>query len=143
MPSSPAPLVPVSIWCPEATPLKTSSSSEGPGATSASSLSPSPIKVVNPLDSTDIVDPLQQFLKHYLPNETEMDEPDEDSQAISEMEMEYARILAAQEDWHRGDCGDTPTYHTIPSPTMDDNDGMLEGSMAEVSPGMEAALLRP
>ena len=26
---------------------------------------------------------------------------------------------------------------------MDNDDGMLEGSMAEVSPGMEAALLRP
>ena len=34
------------------------------------------------------------------------------------------------------------TYHTIPSATVDDNNGMLEGSTAEVSPGTEVALLR-
>ena len=92
MPPLPAPSVLISIRHLEATPPRTSSSSEGPGTTSMSNLSPSPMKVVNLLDSTDVVNPLQQFRKHYLPNETEMDEPDEDSWAISEMELEYARI---------------------------------------------------
>ena len=55
------------------------------------STSPSPMKVVDQLDSTNVVDPLQQYWKHFMPN-IEMDELDEDSWAISEMEMEYARI---------------------------------------------------
>ena len=89
----------------------------------------------------DIVNPLWQYWKHFLPEETEMDEPDEDSWAISE--MEYAGIPSMREDRCRGDYGDTPIYHTVPSPTMDDDDGILEGSMVEVLPGTETALLRP
>ena len=72
-----------------------------------------------------------------------MDKPDEDSWAISEMEMEYAGILSTREDQCRGDIGDTPTYHIVPSPTMDEDDEMLEGSTVEVLPGMEAPLLKP
>ena len=142
MPPSPAPSVLVSIYQLKATPTRASSSSEGPGTTSASSLSPSLTKVVDLLDSTDIVDPLWQFWEHYLSDETDMDEPDEDSQAISEMELEYAGIPSTWEDRCRGHYGDTPTYHAVPSPTMDNDDGMLEGSMVEVSPAIEAALLR-
>ena len=59
-----------------------------------SSSLPSPTKVVDLLDSANVLNPLRQFRKHYLPNETEMDEPDEDSGAISEMELEYAGILS-------------------------------------------------
>ena len=142
MPPSPMSSVPVSICHPEATPQRTSSSSEGPWAPGMSRSSPSPMKGVDLLDSTDVIDPLQHFQKYYLPDEAEMDEPDENSRAISEMELEYARIPSTREDQHRGDYSDTPTYHTVPSPNLDDKDGMLEGSTAEVSPGMEAALLR-
>ena len=144
MPPSSVPSVPVSICCPEATPPQTLWSSEGPGPTGLSSSSPSPTKAVNSLDSADVVDPLQQFWKHYLPDEAEMDEPDEDSPAISKMELEYAGVPSTCEDWYREDYGYIPTYHTIPSPTRDDedNDGMLEGSTVEVSPDTEVALLR-
>ena len=75
--------------------------------------------------------------------DTEMDEPDEDSWAISEMEMEYAGTPSMQEDWCWGDYGDTPTYHAILSPTIDEDDRIFEGSMADMSLGTEAALLRP
>ena len=44
MPPSLAPMVPVRIHRPEATPPQTSSSSEGPGPTSLSNSSPSPTK---------------------------------------------------------------------------------------------------
>ena len=72
-----------------------------------------------------------------------MDEPDEDSWAISKMELEYAGVLSTHEDWCRGDYGDTPTYHAVPSPMRDnENDGMLEGSTVKVSLGTEVALLR-
>ena len=96
------------------------------------------------LNSADVVDPLQQFQKHYLPDEAEMEEPDEDSWAISEMELEYVKVTSTWEDWHRGEYGDIPTYHAIVSPpgANEDNDGMLEGSTAEVLPETEATLLR-
>ena len=71
-----------------------------------------------------------------------MDKPDEDSWAILEMELEYAGILSTRENPHWGHYSNTPTYHTIPSPNLDDEDGMLEGSMVEVSLATEAALLR-
>ena len=47
------------------------------------------------------------------------------------------------EDWCKGEYGDIPTYHAIPSSpgANEDDDRMLEGSMAEVLPGMEATLL--
>ena len=92
MPCSSTPSVPVSIHCPEVTPPRTTSSSEGPRPIGASSSLPSPTKVVDSLDSADVVDPLQQFQKHYLPNKAEMEEPNEDSWAISEMELEYAGL---------------------------------------------------
>ena len=60
------------------------------------------------------------------------------------MELEYIGVTSTHEDWHRGDYGNIPTYHTIPSPHRadEDDDGMLEGSMAEVQPATEVALLR-
>ena len=61
MPCSSTPSVPVSICHPEATPPRTSSSSEDPGPTSASSSSPSPMKVVDSLDSAHVINPLQQL----------------------------------------------------------------------------------
>ena len=72
-----------------------------------------------------------------------MEEPHKDSRAITEMELEYIEITSTHEDQHRGNYGDIPTYHGIPSPpgAGKDNEGMLEGSMAEVSPATEAALL--
>ena len=90
MPPLSVPSVPVSIHHPEATPPWTLLFNEGPGPTSLSSSSPSPTKLVNSLDITDKVDPLQEFWKHYLPDEAEMDEPDKDCWAISKMELEYA-----------------------------------------------------
>ena len=99
--------------------------------------------MVDQLDSADIIDPLQQYRKHFIPDDAEMDNPDEDSRTICEMEMEYARTSSTWEDWHQWDYGDTPTYHAVLSPTMDDDNEMLEGSMADVSPGTEVALLRP
>ena len=72
-----------------------------------------------------------------------MEEPDDDSRAIAEMELEYLGVASTQQDWCRGEYGNVPTYHTIPSPqgANEDDDGMLEGSTTEVSPEMEAALL--
>ena len=102
MPHSSVPLVPVSIHCLEAMPPRTSTSSEGPRPIGMSSSSPSPTKAVDQLDSTDMVNPLQQFWKHYLPDEVKMEEPDEDSQAISEMELEYLGVVSTQEDQRRG-----------------------------------------
>ena len=144
MPYSLVPLVPVSICHPEATPPRTLMSSKGPRPIRMSSLSPSPTKAVDPLDSTNVVDPLQQFQKHYLPDEVEMEEPDEDSWAISEMELEYLRVVSTKEDQHRGEYGNVPTYHAVLSPpgANEDDDGMLKGSMAEVLPETEAALLQ-
>ena len=95
MPHSPTPSVPVSICHPEATPPRTLSSSKGPRPIGVSSSSPSPTKVVDSLDSADVVNPLQQFQKHYLPHEAEKEEPDKDSQAISEMELEYAGVMSS------------------------------------------------
>ena len=73
-----------------------------------------------------------------------MEDPDKDSWAISEMELEYIGVTSTREDWHRGEYGDIPMYHAVPSPTVanEDDDRMLEGLMAEVSPGTEATLLR-
>ena len=90
MSPSSVPSVPVSICHPEATPPRTSLSNKGSGPTSLSSSSPSTTEAVNSLDSTDKVDPPQEFWKHYLPDEAEMDEPDKDGWAISKMELEYA-----------------------------------------------------
>ena len=72
-----------------------------------------------------------------------MEEPDKDSWAITEMELEYVRIISTCEDQCRVDHGDIPTYHAIRSPpgAGEDNNGMLEGSTAEVLPATEAALL--
>ena len=119
-------------------------SSKGPGPTRTSSSLPSPTKAVDPLDITDMVDPLQQFWKHYLPDEVEMEEPDEDSRAISEIELEYLGVASTWEDWHRGEYGNVPTYHTILSPlgANEDNNSMLEGSMVEILPETEASLLQ-
>ena len=108
---------------------------------SSSSL-PSPTKTVDPLDSTDVIDPLQHYRMHYLPDEAEIDEPDDDSLAISDMELEYAGVPSTREDQCWGQYDNAPTYHTIPSPNLDDEDGMLEGSTAEVSLATEASLLR-
>ena len=73
-----------------------------------------------------------------------MEEPDDDSRTITEMELEYQGVASTQEDWHRGEYGDVPTYHTVPSPQGADvdDDSMLEGSTVEVSPETEAALLQ-
>ena len=150
MPHSSTPSVPVSICCPEATPPRTLSFSKSLRPIGVSSLSPSPImtrKEVMPLDSldsADIADPLQQFWKHYLPDEAKMEDTKEDSWTILEMELEYTGVTSTWEDWRKGEYGDVPTYHTVPSPpgVNEDDDGMLEGSMAEVSPEIEAALLR-
>ena len=100
------------------------------------------------LDSANVIDPLAQYQKHYLPDKTpdevEMEEPDNDSHAITEMELEYLGVMSTQEDWCKGEYGDVPMYHAIPSPkgANKDEDSMLEGSMVEVSPETEAALLQ-
>ena len=100
------------------------------------------------LDSTDVIDLLTQSWKHYLPDETpdevKMDEPDDDSRAIAEMELEYQGVASNWEDQCRGEYGNVPTYHAIPSPQRinEDDDGMLEGSTVEVLPETEAALLQ-
>ena len=60
------------------------------------------------------------------------------------MELEYLGVASTQEDWCRGEYGNIPTYHTIPSPqgaNKDDN-SMLEGSTAEVLSETEVALLQ-
>ena len=152
MPQLSMPSVPVSICHQEAMLPRTSMSSEGPRHIGTSSSSPSPTKVVDSLDSTDVIDQLAQYRKYYLPDEgpddvpdeVEMEEPDDDSHAIAEMELEYLGVASTQEDWHQGEYGDVPMYHTIPSPqgANEDDDGMLEGSTAEVSPETEAALLQ-
>ena len=144
MPQSSMPLVPVSICHPEVMPPRTSTSSEGPRPLGTSSSSPSPTKAVDSLDSTDVIDQLTQYWKHYLPDEVEMEEPDDDSRAIAEMELEYLGVVSTQEDWHRGEYGDVPMYHTVPSPqgANKDDDSMLEGSTVEVLPETEAALLQ-
>ena len=148
MPQSSMPSVPVSIHRPEAMPPRTLTSSEGPRPLGTSSSLPSPTKAVDSLDSTDVIDLLPQYQKHYLPDKTpdevDMEEPDDDSCAIAEMELEYQGVASTQEDWCRGEYGDVPMYHTIPSPqgASEDNDSMLEGSTVEVSPEMEAALLQ-
>ena len=143
------PSVTVSIRHPEAMPPRTLTSSEGPGPLGTSSSSPSPTKAVDSLDSTDVIDPLAEYWQHYLPDKTpdevDMEEPDDDSHAITEMELEYQGVASTSEDWHRGEYGNVPTYHTILSPqgVVDvDNDSMLEGSTVEVSPEMEAAPLQ-
>ena len=73
-----------------------------------------------------------------------MEEPKEDSRAITEMELEYVRVMSTHDDWHRGDYGNIPTYHAVPShPGVGKDDyRMLEGCMAEVLPATEVALLR-
>ena len=148
MPQSSMPSVPVSIHHPEAMLPRTSMSSEGPRPLGTSSSSPSPTKAVDSLDSTDVIDPLAQYRKHYLPDETpdevEMEEPDNDSCAITEMELEYLGVASTRKDRCRGEYGDIPTYHAIPSSqgTNEDDDDMLEGSTAEVLPEMKAALLQ-
>ena len=100
------------------------------------------------LDSTDVIDPLAQYRKHYLPDETpdkvEMEEPDDDSRAITEIELEYLGVVSTWKDQHKGEYGDVPMYHTIPSPqgvNKDDN-GMLEGSTVKVLPETKAALFQ-
>ena len=99
---------------------------------------------MDPLDSTNMIDPLQQYRKHYLPDEVEMEEPDEDSCTIMEMELEYLRVASTQEDWRRGEYGNIPMYHTVLSPlgANEDDDSMLESSTVEVLPETEAALLQ-
>ena len=148
MPQSSMPSVPVSIHHPEVMPPRTSTSSEGPRPLWTPSSSPSPTKAVDSLDSADVIDPLAQYWKHYLtdetPDEVEMEEPDDDSHAIAEMELEYLGVASTQEDQRRGEYGNVPMYHAIPSPqgaNKDDN-SMLEGSTAEVLPETEAALLQ-
>ena len=64
MPQSSTPSVPVSICHLEAMLPRTSTSSEGPRPLRTSSSSPSPTKVVDSLDSTDVIDPLAQYQKH-------------------------------------------------------------------------------
>ena len=102
MPQSSMPSVPVSICCPEAMPPRTSTSSKGPRPIRTSSSSPSPTKAVDSLDSADVIDPLTQYWKHYLPDETpdkvKMEDPDDDSCAIAEMELEYLGVVSTQED---------------------------------------------
>ena len=147
MPQSSTPSVTVSIHHPEVMPPRTSMSSEGPGPLGTSSLSPSPTKVVDSLKSANVIDLLAEYRQHYLPDKTpdkvDMEEPDDDSCAIAEMELEYLGVASTQEDWRRGDYGDVSTYHAIPSPQgADVDDGMLEGSTAEVSPETEVALLQ-
>ena len=73
-----------------------------------------------------------------------MEEPDDDSHAITEMELEYLRVAFTREDQHRGEYGNVPMYHAIPSPqgANEDDDSMLEGSTAEVSAEIEATLLQ-
>ena len=123
-------------------------SSEGPRPIGTSSSSPSPTKAVDSLDSTDVIDPLTQYRKHYLPDETpdevEMEEPDNDSHTIAEMELEYLGVASTWEDWHRGEYGNIPTYHAILSPqeANKDDHGMLEDSTVEVSPETKLALLQ-
>ena len=148
MPQSSMPSVPVSIHRPEVMLPRTLTSSKGPRPIRTSSSSPSPTKAVDSLDSADMIDPLTQYWKHDLPDETpdevKMEEPDDDSQAITEMELEYLGVASTMEDWRRRKYGNVPMYHAIPSPqgANEDDDGMLEGSMAEVSWEMEAALLQ-
>ena len=104
--------------------------------------------MVDSLDSTDVSNLLSHYRKHYLPDETpdevKMEEPDDDSRTIAEMELEYQGVVSTWEDWCRGEYGDVPMYHAIPSPqgADEDDDGMLEGSTVEVSPETEAALLQ-
>ena len=106
MPQSSMPLVPVSICCPEVMPPRTLTSSEGPGPIGTSSSSPSPTKVVDFLDSANVINPLAQYRRHNLPDETpdkvKMEEPDDDSCAIAEMELEYLGVASIREDQHRG-----------------------------------------
>ena len=98
MPQSSMPLVPVNIHQLEATPPRTSTSSEGPRPFGTSSSSPSSTKVVDSLDSTDVIDPLAEYWQHYFPDETpdkvDMEEPDDDSHAIAEMELEYQGVVS-------------------------------------------------
>ena len=100
------------------------------------------------LDSTNVIDLPAEYRKHYLPNETpdevEMEEPDNDSCTIAEMELEYLGVAFTWEDQRRREYGDVPTYHTVQSPqgANEDDDSMLEGSTVEVLPKMEAALLQ-
>ena len=61
MPQS-TPSVPVSICHSEAMLPRTSTSSEGPGPLGTSSSSPSPTKVVDSLDSTDVIDLLAECI---------------------------------------------------------------------------------
>ena len=100
------------------------------------------MKVVDHLYSTNIIDSLQHYQRHYLHDEAEMDEPNKDSRAISEMEQEYAGIPSTREDRCRGHYDDTSTYQAVLSPNLDGKDEMLEGSMAEVLLATEAAVLR-
>ena len=117
MPQS-TPSVPVSIHHPEATPLRALMSSEGPRPLGTSSSSPSFTKAVDFLDSTNVIDLLAEYWQHYLPDETldeiDMEEPDDDSRAITEMELDYQGVVSTREDLHRGEYGDLPTYHAIP-----------------------------
>ena len=77
MPQLSTPSVPVSICCPEAMLPRTLTSSEGPEPIGTSSSSPSPMKVVDSLDSTDVIDSLAQYRKHYLSDKGPDDVPDE------------------------------------------------------------------
>ena len=98
MPQLPMPSVPISIHCLEAMPPRTLTSSEGPRPLGTSSSSPSPTKVVDSLDSTDVIDPLAEYWQYYLPDETpdevDMEEPDDDSCTIAEMELEYQGVAS-------------------------------------------------
>ena len=100
------------------------------------------------LDSADVIDQLTQYQKHYLPDETpdevKMEEPDDDSCAIAEMELEYLGVVSTWEDQHGGEYGNVPMYNAVPSPqgANEDDDGMLKGSMVKVLPETEAALLQ-
>ena len=73
-----------------------------------------------------------------------MEEPEDDSRAIAEMELEYLGVASTWEDQRRGEYGDIPTYYAVLSPQGANkyDDGMLEGSTVEVLLEMEAALLQ-
>ena len=148
MHQSSTPSVPVGICHLEVMPLRTLMSSEGPGPLGTSSSSPSPTKVVDSLDSIDVTDPLAEYRQHNLPDKTpdkvDMEEPHDDSGTIAEMELEYQGVMSTWEDQCRGEYGNVPMYHAIQSleGADVDDDGMLEGSMVEVLPETEAALLQ-
>ena len=67
----------------------------------------------------DDEDPLEDLRAHYIPDQDVPPTPAEssyDPRDIKAMEADYEGMLSNREQRRRGEYGEAPSYHAIPSP---------------------------